>query len=531
MSRKPLPAVLAALCIGAPLVVGGSTASATPIPPTPQARADAAARQAPHEVVLDERDRLVARDVLTDADGTTHVRFDRVHAGLPVLGGDMVVHQAADGSLRGVSATARQRLQISLTPAVTAQHAERAARAAAKHGARSAQRAELQVDAAEAIPRLVWSVTVLGTQPDGTPSELRVLVDARTGRVVAQHEQIETVGDDQGRFVGTVDLTTTPTEGGFTLQDAVRGGQHTTDMQNGTAGTGVVFSSADDAWGGADTPREQVAVDAHYGAAQTLDYFKQAFDRSGIDKLGRTGFNRVHYGSSYNNAFWSNSCFCMTYGDGDGITYNAFTEIDVAGHEMTHGITASTANLTYSGESGGLNEASSDIFGTMVEHFANSLASDSPMAAEVDDPDYLVGEKLRVDGRPLRYMAKPSMDGKSADCWSRQVGKLDVHYSSGVGNHFFYLLANGGGEVGAPSPTCNGSVLGGIGKEAAAAVWYRALTVHMTSNTNYAGARIDTLTAARELEAAGTVPGNTDEAVAAAWTAVGVKAAGGKGNR
>uniref|UniRef100_UPI0013D3529C M4 family metallopeptidase n=3 Tax=Pseudomonadota TaxID=1224 RepID=UPI0013D3529C len=78
-------------------------------------------------------------------------------------------------------------------------------------------------------------------------------------------------------------------------------------------------------------------------------------------------YNRVHYSRNYNNAYWSDACFCMTYGDGDGTTLRPLVALDVAGHEMTHGVTSRTANLTYSGESGGLNEATSDIFGTMVE--------------------------------------------------------------------------------------------------------------------------------------------------------------------
>ncbi len=103
------------------------------------------------------------------------------------------------------------------------------------------------------------------------------------------------------------------------------------------------------------------------------------------------------------NAFWDDSCFCMTYGDGSGNTH-PLTSLDVAGHEMSHGVTSNTAGLNYSGESGGLNEATSDIFGTGVEFFANNAA---------DKGDYLIGEEIDIngDGSPLRYMDKPSKDG------------------------------------------------------------------------------------------------------------------------
>ncbi|MCK6435323.1 MAG: M4 family metallopeptidase, partial [Aquabacterium sp.] len=178
----------------------------------------------------------------------------------------------------------------------------------------------------------------------------------------------------------------------------------------------------------------------------------------------------------------------MTYGDGDGVSFNPFDSLDVAGHEMSHGLTSRTAGLVYSGESGGLNEGTSDIFGTAVEFYANNP----------NDPgDYLIGERIyKAAGKSLRNMIRPSSDGKSADCWYSNVGSLDVHYSSGVANHFFYLLAEGT-SGGSPSPTCSagdtrvatgaGSV-SGIGRAKAEKIWFRALTVYMTSNTSYAGA-------------------------------------------
>jgi len=284
-------------------------------------------------------------------------------------------------------------------------------------------------------------------------------------------------------------------------------------MKNRTNGSGTLFTDADNLWGdGTLSDRQTTAVDAQYGTAQTWDYYKNVHGRNGIANDGRGAYNRVHYGRSYNNAFWSDSCFCMTYGDGDGTTYNPFDSLDVAGHEMSHGVTSRTANLTYSGESGGLNEANSDIFGTMVEFYANNVN---------DAPDYLIGEKLRKSGStPLRWMDQPSKDGRSADCWYSGVGALDVHYSSGPGNHFYYLLAVGSGSSAyGNSPTCNGSAVTGIGNSAAEKIWYRALTVYMTSSTDYHGARLATLNAATDLFGAGSAQYN---AVNAAWAGISV---------
>ncbi|MDP9395903.1 MAG: M4 family metallopeptidase, partial [Actinomycetota bacterium] len=440
--------------------------------------------------------------------------FDREYAGLPVLGGDLVVHLDRAGRYRSASQAAREVPLASTTPRVTAPRAADLA-AAAFPGRASISSPRLVVDA-QAGPALAWETVAEGVRKDGTPSEMHVLVDAATGALRDAWDDVQTVADDQGFFVGTVELSTTPTETGFELRDPIRGGNHTTDLGGATSGTGTVFTDADDVWGdGTLADRQTVGVDAQYGVAQTWDYFLATHNRRGIANDGRGAYNRVHYGSAYNNAFWSDSCFCMTYGDGDGTTFNPFAELDVAGHEMTHGITSRTANLRYSGESGGLNEATSDIFGSMVEFHTNNAS---------DIADYLIGEKLRKSGAPLRYMDKPSRDGVSADCWNRNVKNLDVHHSSGVGNHFFYLLAEGSGAktingVAYNSPTCNGKVVTGIGRDKAEKIWYRALTVYMTSTTTYSGARAATLYAARDLHGS-TSPEYA--AVAATWSAVAV---------
>jgi hypothetical protein len=169
---------------------------------------------------------------------------------------------------------------------------------------------------------------------------------------------------------------------------------------------------------------------------------------------------------------------------------------------MSHGVTSNTAGLNYSGESGGLNEATSDIFGTGVEFYANNSS---------DVGDYLIGEKINIngDGTPLRYMDKPSKDGSSADSWYSGVGNLDVHYSSGPANHLFYLLSEGSGTkvingVTYNSPTSDGIAVAGIGRAAALQIWYKALSTYMTSSTNYAGARTAALSAASALYGSGS---------------------------
>jgi Zn-dependent metalloprotease len=310
-----------------------------------------------------------------------------------------------------------------------------------------------------------------------------------------------------------VALTTDLVGSTYNLRDPSRGNQYTINMKNRTSG-GSLFTDADNLWGDGTLANVQtVGVDAQYGTSVTWDYYKTVHGRTGIANDGKGAYNRVHYSRRYNNAFWSDSCFCMTYGDGNSQIW-PLTSIDVAGHEMAHGVTSRTAGLIYSGESGGLNEATSDIFGAMVEYFANNPQ---------DTPDYIIGEEIFKTSGFIRDMRNPSVDGVSADCWYAGVGNIDVHYSSGVANHFFYLLAEGT-TAGVPSKTCvagntkvatgNGT-LTGIGRDKAAKIWYRALTVYLTQNSNYAAARTATINAANDLYGAPEAA-----AVAAAWTAV-----------
>ncbi|WP_329598608.1 M4 family metallopeptidase [Streptomyces pseudovenezuelae] len=477
------------------------------------------------------------RDVIVDPDGTQHVRYDRTYRQLPVLGGDFVVHLAPDGAYKGSSRATRSAISLAgVTPALSAPKAADLAANALKAAnlgetlRKLTAKPRLVVDALHGAPKLAWQTDAVAQDGLGNPVARTVLTDARTGAQIDAWDSIEqAAGDGKSLYSGTVSLETTQSGSAYQLKDATRGNTYTGDAANKTdlcflticlsRAPATLFTDTDNHWGtGASSDRSTAAVDAQYGTDVTWDYYKKVHGRNGIGGDGKGSYNRVHYGNNYNNAFWDDSCFCMTYGDGDGTQLGPLVSLDVAGHEMSHGVTSKTAALTYSGESGGLNEATSDIFGTLVEFYAGNSS---------DVGDYLIGEKIVRSGfgrDALRYMDKPSKDGKSADSWSSSVGNLDVHYSSGVANHFAYLLAEGSGAktvngVSYNSPTSNGSTVTGIGRDKLGAIWYRALTVYMTSSTNYAGARTATLNAAKDLYGAGSTEYN---AVGAAWSAVNV---------
>ncbi|MFC5953825.1 M4 family metallopeptidase [Streptomyces pratens] len=477
---------------------------------------------------LGAKEKLVVRDVLKDRDGTVHVRYERTYDGLPVLGGDLVVQGQKPGETESVVKATRAAVKPATTTAkVSTAKAEQQALSAAK--AEDAQSPDVDIAprkviwAASGTPTVAYETVVGGLQHDGTPQELHVVTDATTGEKLYEWQAVQNA-TGHTVYSGTVDLTSTQSGSTYNLTDGARGGHKTYNLNRGTSGTGTLFSGSDDVWGnGSPSNLESAAADAHYGAALTWDYYKNVHGRNGIRGNGVGAYSRVHYGNNYVNAFWSDSCFCMTYGDGSG-NANPLTSIDVAAHEMTHGLTSNTAGLVYSGESGGLNEATSDIFGATVEFYANNSS---------DVGDYLIGEEININGNgtPLRYMDKPSKDGASKDAWYSGIGSIDVHYSSGPANHFFYLLSEGSGTksingVSYDSPTSDGLPVTGIGRAKAEKIWFRALTTKFTSTTNYAAARTGTLAATGELYGTDSAE---YKAVQDAWAGINVGARSGGG--
>ncbi|MEU5433216.1 M4 family metallopeptidase [Streptomyces sp. NPDC020719] len=479
--------------------------------------------QTAKQLGLGAQEKLVVRDVIKDQNGTTHTRYERTYAGLPVLGGDLVVDASAAGRTQGVIKANRAELKNIATTAkqgpATAQ--KQALAAAASKGAKkpTADRAPRKVVwMAHGTPTLAYETVVGGVQDDGTPNQLHVITDAATGAKLYQYQGIET-GIGNTHYSGQVTLGTSQSGSSFTLNDTARGGHKTYNLNHGSSGTGSLFTQNNDTWGdGTNSNAATAGADAAYGAGVTWDFYKNVFGRSGIRGDGVAAYSRVHYGNAYVNAFWDDSCFCMTYGDGSGDN-DPLTSLDVAGHEMTHGVTAATAGLNYADESGGLNEATSDIMGTSVEFYANNPSAPG---------NYLIGEQININGNgtPLRYMDKPSKDGGSADSWYSGVGNLDVHYSSGPANHWFYLASEGSGAktingFSYDSPTSDGLPVTGIGREKAQLIWYKALTTKFNSSTDYAGARDGTIAAATELYGAGSAEVNN---ITDAWAAINVGA-------
>ncbi|ALN81844.1 M4 family metallopeptidase [Lysobacter antibioticus] len=481
-------------------------------------------------------DAFTVRDVVVDRDGSEHVRFDRSYQGLPVIGGDVVVH-SRNGQFKKASLSLKSTERPGLAASIKADEAMVAAGADFQGKIDEVASKGLVVYARGAKPVLAYEIRLRGVSDRQGEADMRYFVDARNGKVLDSWNIIQTaaaVGTGQTLFLGDLSIATNSTASGYEMVDTTRGGGNTRDGLGKEISTvyssAAVMTDADNNWGNnTESSVASEASDAHYGVAATWDYYKNVFGRNGIfnDGVGVKSIVNVLFrfqgGRTGGNAGWYGAPYkFMAYGLGTS-TWYPVVALDVAGHEMTHGVTEATAGLVYSDDAGGLNEAASDIMGTMVEYYANNAT---------DAGDYLIGEKIyrsNPDGKKaLRYMFRPgdADGGKSYNCYpAAGFAGVDPHYSSGPANHFYYLLAEGAVSPAGFSYTpsqlvCNNdTTLAGIGRDAAQRIWYRALTVYMTSSTTYPQARTATLNAASDLYGNGSTQYN---AVARAWSAVSV---------
>ncbi len=293
----------------------------------------------------------------------------------------------------------------------------------------------------------------------------------------------------------TATFTPAPRDGAFAV--------HTADHGSGLPGALVRAA-------GSAASGDRTVDEAYAGVEASLALFSEVFGRSSYDGQGAPVVATVHYQQDYDNAFWDGNQ--LVFGDGDGRVFDRFTKpVDVLGHELSHAVTQYTANLTYQGQSGALNESVSDVFGSCLKQRL--------LGQSADQADWLIGEGIflpSVQGRALRSMAAPGTAyddpalGKDP-----QVASMDdyvdtrednggVHTNSGIPNKAFHLVATG---------------LGGNAWEGAGRIWYAALTSGIGADTDFAGFAAATVTAAEAVSAAAA------ETVRSAWSAVGVTAA------
>ncbi len=347
----------------------------------------------------------------------------------------------------------------------------------------------------DTIQQLCYSFNVLSMQPLAGKT---IYVNAENGQIWATNDLIlhaETNGTAITKYSGTRTIKTdslSPTS--FRLRETGRGnGIETYNVNKTNTYVGATdFTDNDNTWNNVNANKDEVATDAHWGAEMTYDYFKNEHGRNSFDNAGAKIVNYVHYcqtpGVGYDNAFWNGSV--MTYGDGS--TFLPLTALDVCGHEIAHAVTTNTANLTYSNESGALNESFSDIFGQTIEAWARPTQW-----------NWKIGEDITVSGAGIRNMADPSAVGYNQPKYYKGnkwfYGPLDnggVHYNSGVQNYWYYLIANGASGTNEVSNAFN---IASLGFTKSAKIAYRTLSVYLVNSSNYADARTYSILSATDL--------------------------------
>jgi Zn-dependent metalloprotease len=359
---------------------------------------------------------------------------------------------------------------------------------------------------------LVRTRMVVGKQPHFHDT----IVSARDGRIILQWSMLQTaIGIGNSQYSGVVPISTTQGGTSFKMLDPLRGtggrfgAMAITNADHGTS-AGEVYTHSSNAWGDGkqyidggsttDANGQTAAVNAMWGLMNTYDMLKNALGWQSLDGQNTSTYIAAHVNSNYDNAYYSDTCKCMFIGDGSH--FNSLGSMDVIGHEMGHGVTASTSNMIYYGESGGLNESSSDINGEMVEAYARAGGT----GGQIPDTgnDWMMGTEISKNATPLRWMFKPSKDGSSPDAWNSSIKRIDVHYSSGPNNRMFYFLAQGskadkGSDHYSKYLTKAPAAMTGIGSDKAFRIWFKAATTKFTAVTNYADARSKVLAAAQEL--------------------------------
>lgn len=454
---------------------------------------------------LQAEDNFIPRVVERDELGQEHVRLQQTYRGLPVVGGELIVHLDSQQVL-GVNGQFVPDLELEVSPRLTEREAIASATA--------------RVEADGGMPEGVVEVGAPVVYARGTAPFLALPVLVYYSYQGSPHLDIFYVDASSGEVKGLEPRL-------FTAKYRTIYNLNQKCIYTGSELPGTFMFSE----GGSSS--DQSAMGAYNGTGTTYDFYKNVFGRDSYDGQGAELRSSVHaqfstglFGCTKNNAAWidTSSIHQMAYGDGDGSTLGDLAQsLDVTAHELTHGVTSRTANLAYQNESGALNEAMSDILGRATSFWAGqgnpSVKTDWTIGADVYTPNQ--------SGDALRYMYDPKKDGQSADYYpernyasgcspSSSNDYCGVHTNSGIANLAAFLMSYGGTH-----PRGKTSVnVPGFGVVKMRSVFYRALTVYMTSSETFEQARNHTAQAAADLYG-GTCTAEW-KTVQMAWDAVGV---------
>ncbi len=376
----------------------------------------------------------------TDKNGSKHYRYQQIYRGLPVFGEHIVVSESSQGNVQtlfgrrvdGLSNdVALARVSTSPDQAMTtAMRSGLGYRAASMKVENTTNQAMIHVDN-DGVARIAHVVSYFADAPSGgSPTRPVVIVDAQSGKILDQWDALahaDATGPGGNVKIGRYEYGTD-----FPALDITKSGNNctmsntnvkTVNLNGGTSGS-TAFSFA--------CPRNTVKeINGAYSPLNDAHYFGGVIYNMYRDYMNTAPLSfqltmRVHYSSNYQNAFWDGRA--MTFGDGAS-RFHPLVSLDVAAHEVSHGFTEQNSGLIYRNQSGGMNEAFSDIAGEAAEYYSRG------------SNDFLVGADIFKASGALRYMDDPTRDGRSIGNAADYRDGINVHLSSGVYNKAFYLLA------------------------------------------------------------------------------------------
>lgn len=348
--------------------------------------------------------------------------------------------------------------------------------------------------------QLAYKFNIYATKP---LSRAYIYVNAATGAVLMKNDIIKNVaatGSGDTRYSGTKSLVTDSYNGSYRLRDYTRGnGIIIWDMNEGTNYSAAVdFTDLDNTWSAAEfdnAAKDNIGMEASWAFSKIYDYWLNVHGRNSFDNQGGLMNVYVHYSVDYDNAYWNGSVF--TFGDGSDTYFDALAALDVSAHEHGHGVCSYTSDLTYSFESGALNEAFSDILGACLEAYAAPEKMVWIMGDDIERRDGHLG---------LRSLSDPKSEGLPdtylGEYWyTKRQDNGGVHTNNGPFCYWFYLVSDGGSGV-----NDNGDAysVSGIGITKAEQIAFRTESVYMTSSSDYADARTLTIQSATDLYGAGS---------------------------
>ncbi|NMH66071.1 M4 family metallopeptidase [Shewanella salipaludis] len=370
--------------------------------------------------------------------GKEKARFRQMYQGVPVYGSSLVAEANSFGLMQASSGQVLTQLEQDLSSVAAKLSAKQALQRLAGHGIKTDKLENVQSQLYIYLgdndqARLVYQVSYF--EAGEQPRRPFGIIDANTGEIVKQWDGLNhaLVGTGPGgnQKTGQYEYGTD-----FGNLDVAQSGStctmnntnvKTVNLNGGTSGS-TAFSYT--------CPRNTVKQingayaplnDAHFFGGVVFNMYDQWY---GTAPLTFQLTMRVHYSSNYENAFWDGSA--MTFGDGQN-TFYPLVSLDVSAHEVSHGFTEQNSGLEYSGQSGGINEAFSDMAGEAAEFFMQG------------QNDWLVGAQIFKGNGSLRYFADPTLDGSSIGHADDYYSGIDVHHSSGVFNKAYYLLAHTSG--------------------------------------------------------------------------------------